>query len=170
MSGVFHGGGVKAPEFWRPMVVTQRRTLSILKYVSAGFCMGVLGAFVFSGWYEVYRTQPTWCVGMGYGRIKCVLDPGAREEPHWRVSRIENPPCWLWGGVIAYPQAAIIPLWVVWITALLPTAVLWWLNRSRHREGCCQCCGYNLTGNVSGRCPECGRPTKARGLPPSAPD
>lgn len=26
----------------------------------------------------------------------------------------------------------------------------------RAREGCCLQCGYNLTGNVSGRCPECG--------------
>ena len=26
-------------------------------------------------------------------------------------------------------------------------------------EGCCLACGYNLTGNVSGRCPECGKPT-----------
>ncbi len=25
----------------------------------------------------------------------------------------------------------------------------------------CVCCGYNLTGNVSGRCPECGTPIAA---------
>lgn len=25
------------------------------------------------------------------------------------------------------------------------------------RAGCCQHCGYNLTGNVSGVCPECGQ-------------
>jgi len=25
--------------------------------------------------------------------------------------------------------------------------------------GCCRICGYNLTGNVSGRCPECGTAT-----------
>src|SRR5438105_3452686 len=28
-------------------------------------------------------------------------------------------------------------------------------ERSR-REGVCVCCGYSLTGNVSGVCPECG--------------
>ena len=28
----------------------------------------------------------------------------------------------------------------------------------RDREGLCVKCGYNLTGNVSGICPECGRP------------
>lgn len=27
----------------------------------------------------------------------------------------------------------------------------------RRRKGCCLQCGYNLTGNVSGICPECGR-------------
>ena len=26
----------------------------------------------------------------------------------------------------------------------------------RYPEGHCQSCGYNLTGNLSGRCPECG--------------
>ena len=30
-----------------------------------------------------------------------------------------------------------------------------WLFHTR-RKHCCQTCGYNLTGNTSGRCPECG--------------
>lgn len=49
------------------------------------------------------------------------------------------------------------------MTAILP---LWWLltrNRSRQRyrlrHGLCVGCGYSLAGNVSGICPECGRPT-----------
>ena len=29
----------------------------------------------------------------------------------------------------------------------------------RARRGGCRKCGYNLTGNVSGRCPECGSPS-----------
>lgn len=31
--------------------------------------------------------------------------------------------------------------------------------RSRYPSGHCQSCGYNLTGNVTGRCPECGHST-----------
>jgi len=29
-------------------------------------------------------------------------------------------------------------------------------RRSRHRRGLCISCGYDLTGNISGTCPECG--------------
>ncbi len=38
--------------------------------------------------------------------------------------------------------------------------------RSRYPSGHCQSCGYNLTGNVSGRCPECGQSMSA---PPAEP-
>ena len=34
--------------------------------------------------------------------------------------------------------------------------------RKRYATGHCQDCGYNLTGNVSGRCPECGKETKPK--------
>jgi hypothetical protein len=36
------------------------------------------------------------------------------------------------------------------------------LTRRRTRPGCCARCGYELTGNRSGVCPECGTPTGAR--------
>ena len=32
--------------------------------------------------------------------------------------------------------------------------------RRRDRAGRCPACGYDLTGNVSGVCPECGSPTR----------
>jgi hypothetical protein len=35
------------------------------------------------------------------------------------------------------------------------SAFLFWRDRC-FPEGHCQMCGYDLTGNVSGRCPECG--------------
>ena len=36
----------------------------------------------------------------------------------------------------------------------------WYFRRAprRERRGLCRHCGYNLTGNVSGICPECGTP------------
>ena len=54
------------------------------------------------------------------------------------------------------------PIWVpVFILLLYPVVVVWRgsVRRFRRcREGVCRGCGYNLTGNVSGRCPECGAP------------
>ena len=32
----------------------------------------------------------------------------------------------------------------------------------RWRQGLCPRCGYSLTGNASGTCPECGTPTPAK--------
>ena len=52
----------------------------------------------------------------------------------------------------------IVPLWIGFTIVAIPTAFLWWRDRGRIRPGHCQHCGYDLTGNVSGRCPECGKP------------
>jgi hypothetical protein len=48
-----------------------------------------------------------------------------------------------------------IPLWLLFVLVLLPTAFLWYRDR-RIPPGHCRKCGYDLTGNVSGTCPECG--------------
>jgi hypothetical protein len=52
-----------------------------------------------------------------------------------------------------------IPLWAPFAGITAAAVVVW----GRHGWGsvpgfCCQRCGYNLTGNVSGMCPECGTP------------
>jgi hypothetical protein len=52
--------------------------------------------------------------------------------------------------------AAIVPLWLPLLIIAIPTGFLWWRDCRRRSPGHCQQCGYNLTGNVSGRCPECG--------------
>ena len=50
---------------------------------------------------------------------------------------------------ISVPLAPFLPL------VAIATAVLWRLDRGVP-PGYCQECRYNLTGNVSGVCPECG--------------
>ena len=56
-----------------------------------------------------------------------------------------------------YPyQLVHMPLWVPFLVVAVPTAFLFWRDRRRVLPGHCQKCGYNLTGNVSGVCPECG--------------
>lgn len=54
-----------------------------------------------------------------------------------------------WGATVAF------------VTIWTPTLVL--LDRRvrkrlREQRGCCPVCNYNLTGNLSGVCPECGNP------------
>jgi hypothetical protein len=52
-----------------------------------------------------------------------------------------------------------LPLWMLFLLSALPTAFLWWRGRRRIPPGHCRNCGYNLAGNVSGVCPECGERT-----------
>jgi hypothetical protein len=50
-----------------------------------------------------------------------------------------------------------LPFWLPAVIIGLLVALLLLRDSRRVRPGCCLCCGYDLTGNVSGRCPECGR-------------
>jgi hypothetical protein len=52
-------------------------------------------------------------------------------------------------------NAVSLPLWMPLL--LLGAATLWLFRSSaRLRPGTCRVCGYDLTGNTSGTCPECG--------------
>lgn len=53
----------------------------------------------------------------------------------------------------------LIPLWIPLLLGLIPSFVAWRSSR-RTPPHCCQQCGYNLTGNESGVCPECGTEIK----------
>ncbi len=66
-------------------------------------------------------------------------------------------------SVIGYSRGLAVSIWVPFVAIAIPTALLWWLDRRRLSPGHCQKCGYNLTGNVSGRCPECAQPICADG-------
>jgi hypothetical protein len=56
------------------------------------------------------------------------------------------------------PRATLLPVAVV---LGLPLSVGPLRRRTRKWRGCCVLCGYDLTGNESGTCPECGRVTVA---------
>lgn len=58
-----------------------------------------------------------------------------------------------------------VPCWLVVLIAGCPIVLLLWYTRKRIPPGHCQKCGYNLTGNVSGVCPECGERTQGAQKP-----
>jgi hypothetical protein len=68
-----------------------------------------------------------------------------------------------------------VPVWPLFTICLVPAAnrwrlmvMQWWLERrirAAALEGVCYSCRYNLIGNKSGVCPECGRPIPYAALP-----
>ncbi len=64
----------------------------------------------------------------------------------------------LWrGGIAGDGSIGIIavPLWMPFVLLLLLSWIAWRMSRRPPPGRCCKC-GYDLTGNVSGVCPECG--------------
>ena len=66
--------------------------------------------------------------------------------PHWNHRFVFFRP-WLLAAVVGFPTALLISF----------------DRRRRIPPGHCQTCGYNLTGNLSGICPECGEPCDTDG-------
>jgi len=102
-------------------------------------------------------------------------DRGPAKEKSWE--RMSEPVDDLW-FVSSYPTPVILsfdhrdrwfriatPFWVVAAASIITPALwLWKYGRQRFdRRDACRACSYNLTGNVSGICPECGTPTPAEG-------
>ena len=64
-----------------------------------------------------------------------------------------------------------LPLWPPFFLFLIPGGLLWLRDHRDPRPGFCSVCDYDLTGNTSGRCPECGTPCERaseKALPPAA--
>ena len=84
-----------------------------------------------------------------------------RELP-WMVSRSGF--CWIKGDSLdgAFHQTFVaVPFWLAFaVTSVFPAL---YLVRKRNNHDPLRChCGYNLTGNVSGICPECGSKKERR--------
>jgi len=76
-------------------------------------------------------------------------------------------------GVARDVLQIVLPWWfvllVTWPYPALCLIIRPWRRRRRRREGHCPKCGYNLKGNVSGVCPECGRPPAKSEIPTEIP-
>ena len=82
----------------------------------------------------------------------------------WTDFPVREGPDWRWWNLGVGRERArmtpgcsyYVPYWVICaITGLIP--VVWFWRRGRPRAGYCSACGYSLTGNLSGVCPECGK-------------
>ena len=105
---------------------------------------GAIVAFTDSGIVVVWNTGRIAAGGPQSGPGKTVS--------LFLVEFISDPP-----GTIL--RVLSLPFWLPLALLILPTAWLFWVDRRRKpRPGFCSC-GYDLRGNVSGKCPECGEKT-----------
>ncbi|HUN80757.1 MAG TPA: hypothetical protein VMV81_04530, partial [Phycisphaerae bacterium] len=84
--------------------------------------------------------------------------------PYWR-SKVDPPSTLATGGRIAGPATFRnwqIPCWLVALGLLLICTINFLLDRPIP-ENICVNCRYDLTGNASGVCPECGTARPASG-------
>jgi hypothetical protein len=148
------------------------RRRRVLKWAGLGLLLVIAATWTASLWwgsrYERKRLPPyDHCIYLfviSNGRITCVNQLGMLSGLHypsgWHIFRHEPHP--EWGLTIRYrtdrwlDRRIFLPLWVPFALVAIPTAILWWRDRRRIPPGHCRNCGYNLTGNVSGICPECG--------------
>jgi hypothetical protein len=135
------------------------RTRRVLKWISATLCVLLAVTIVGSRWYGLtWSNSGCWGfvqwggIGVGpphpAGQFPLHLQWNLARRSHywWPENRLSNAsPC------------IVVPLWMPLFAAVLPAALLWWTDH-RIQAGHCRKCGYNLTGNVSGACPECGTP------------
>jgi hypothetical protein len=132
----------------------------VFKWIGLSSCLIVLLALAACTlWYVVIFRLRNNSIALAGGAF--VLGPA--EGVPWTIecqsagpgTRLET-----WASLAFVPRSLpfmyTIPLWMPLGLVSLPTAILWHLDRRRPAPGACRC-GYNLTGNVSGACPECGR-------------
>ncbi len=143
------------------------RTRRVLKWAGTSACVLIVVAWGFSlKWYAGLAWKE-WAPVIIDGQVWLwhLYDPDEKYTGWHFVmgsSRLEHtygltwPKGWdAWFG---WTRSWGVPLWLPLLALVLPTAVLWHCDR-RSPKGHCQSCGYDLTGNESGVCPECGEST-----------
>lgn len=83
----------------------------------------------------------------------------ARTYPHtitnsWLNRLATGAPATVNTGITSH--YVFVPILPIFLGLLVLSAIVLWLTRARTQVGHCVFCSYDLTGNVTGICPECG--------------
>ncbi len=137
-----------------------------LAVVGSGSCLFAwfadeYGVWDFLGYPMAYQGSPTelgWLIAPYQRWPEISLD-----NPEWVMGRLGlvapdmRTTHWLNGTPgKRYGTHVDIPLWLPFLIVALPTTLLFYRDRKRLQPGNCGACGYDLTGNTSGVCSECG--------------
>jgi hypothetical protein len=149
----------------------------VLKWFGAAACILTSVAFLMSGWVGLSYIDPgrgIWLI-LNAGSFSVIYDfQGQFPEPDAvRGFHANTHPFFAAAGWPKTHQKRVlprgvkpgpgnfsfveIPRWLPFLALFVPTLLLWFLDsRRRPRSGRRRRCDYDLTGNLSGLCPECG--------------
>lgn len=134
------------------------RTRRALKWGATAVFVITSIVLALSGFWTLARNGSPYYFSIANGRMTviCSWHYNAWREG-WYVASVRNPGFgWsMYWNRIGRNWSLFVPLWPIVLAASVPTVYLWWLDRCCIPRGHCQHCGYDLTGNVSGVCPEC---------------
>ena len=106
--------------------------------------------------FGIYVRTSGLGIVLGRGLLGYAWMANRASQSWWLFHRNREGP-WLAWLIEFFPGGdCSVPLWIPFLLFAIPTAILFWRDRRRLPLHCCQKCGYSLTGNVSGVCPECG--------------
>lgn len=165
--------------------MTRRRTRRALAFAGLALCLLMLVALLLNQWWDYYGVTDavgttiyisrgslgvTWVEGQSWFATGTSTVAYSNRSPNW--SLFPSTTNALWSNWKIWPalekngkfHTGTIPLWILFVLIAVPSAIALWRTRRLAVAGHCTRCGYNLTGNTTGRCPECGANTACRNL------
>ena len=140
------------------------RRRRVLKWAGLVGSVTVIVAWAMTVRRVVVYNSGEYALLVGQGSITCD-GYHAHLPPGWSVQPTVGRLRW-WPnagpGILGIWKAAL-PFWLVVVALSILTTILWWRDHCPPK-GHCQTCGYDLTGNVSGQCPECGEGMSRRDI------
>ena len=153
------------------------RTRRMLKWICTTVLVCLMLVWLGSVWWKVglVNQRSGFALAVSHGSVGVLHSDvwGPFAADGWiceRAARWAEPTVWKTLG-LQWPAVhksagtgVLVPLWLPVLAVGVGATVLH-RQRNRLRVGSCQHCGYDLTGNVSGRCPECGAAIEREGKP-----
>jgi hypothetical protein len=108
-------------------------------------------------WIEYHHNRKT--IGLFDG---CLIVALERKSQGWSIYANSSAQLYFWFPRFFRPDPkdlqVLLPLWMPLILAII-AAIFFHRKARAQKPGHCAKCDYDLTGNESGTCPECGTPT-----------